>query len=66
MEEAKDANNKGVNVLTTASFSNERVWYASVTTLLSTMGCPVSAGSSGVLNTELRGALLISIETGDS
>ena len=65
VEEAKDANN-GVNVLTTTSYTSERVWYASVTTLLSTSGCPVSAGSSGVLNTELGGAPVISIETGDS
>ena len=64
VEEARD-NKRGVNVLTTTSFTSERVWYASVTTLLSTMGCPISAGSSGVLNTQLRGAPVISIASGD-
>ena len=65
VEEARDNNDDyGVNVLTTASYTSERVWYASVTTL-STMGSPVSAGISGVLNTQLRGAPVISIGSGD-
>ena len=65
VEEARDNDDaNGVNVLTTASYSNTRVWYASVTTL-NTMGSPVSAGDSGVLNTELRGAPVISIAAGD-
>ena len=41
----------------------ETVWYASAATV-NNLGCPVSAGSSGVLNTELRGAPVISIQTG--
>ena len=65
VEEARDNDDaNGVNVLTTASYSNTRVWYASVTNL-NTMGSPVSAGDSGVLNTELRGAPVISIAAGD-
>ena len=63
VEEAR-GNNDGVNVLTTSSYTSERVWYASVTTL-NTMGSPVSVGSSGVLNTELRGAPVISIALGN-
>ena len=63
VEEAR-TDGRGINVLTSASYSNERVWYASVTTL-NTMGSPVSAGGSGVLNTELRGAPVISIASGD-
>ena len=62
VEEARD-NERGVNVVTTATFTSERVWYASVTTL-NTMCSPVSAGSDGVLNTQLRGAPVISIDTG--
>ena len=62
VEEARD-NDNGVNVVTTATFTSERVWYASVTTL-NTMCSPVSVGSSGVLNTQLRGAPVISIDTG--
>ena len=65
VEEARDNDDdRGVNVLTTSSYTSERVWYASVTTL-NTMGSPVSVGSSGVLNTQLRGAPVISIDTGD-
>ena len=65
VEEAGNNDEKrGVNVLTTSSYSDARVWYASVTTL-NTMGSPVSAGDSGVLNTELRGAPVISIASGD-
>ena len=63
VEDARD-DDRGVNVLTTSSYASERVWYASVTTL-NTMGSPVSVGSSGVLNTELRGAPVISIASGD-
>ena len=62
VEEARDSN-KGVNVVTTTSYTSETVWYASVATLNS-IGCPISAGSSGVLNTQLRGAPVVSIETG--
>ena len=63
VEEARD-NDRGINVLTTASHTSERVWYASVITL-NTIGSPVSAGSDGVLNTQLRGAPVISIGSGD-
>ena len=62
VEEARDSNG-GVNVVTTAEFTSETVWYASVATLHD-IGCPVSAGSSGVLNTQFRGAPVVSIETG--
>ena len=65
VEEARNNDNdRGVNVLTTATFTSETVWYASVTTL-NTMCSPVSVGSSGVLNTQLRGAPVISIASGD-
>ena len=62
VEEARDSN-RGVNVITTKEFTMEVVWYASAATVNS-LGCPVSAGSSRVLNTELRGAPVISIQTG--
>ena len=62
VEEARD-DNRGVNVITTAEFTSETVWYASVATL-HVIGCPVSAGSSGALNTQFRGAPVVSIETG--
>ena len=61
VEEARDSN-RGVNVITTAEFTSETVWYASAATLQD-IGCPISAGSSGVLNTQLRGAPVVSIET---
>ena len=63
VEEARD-DNRGVNVVTTTSYTSETVWYASVATLNS-VGYSLSAGSSGVLNTELRGAPVISIQTGE-
>ena len=63
VEEARDSA-RGVNVVTTASYTSETVWYASVATLNS-VGYSLSAGSSGVLNTQLRGAPVISIETGE-
>ena len=62
VEEARDGNNKGVAVLTTDSYTNELVWYASATS--QAVGCPISVGSSGDLNTMLRGAPVISISTG--
>ena len=62
MEEARD-DNRGVNVITTEEFTMETVWYASAATVNS-LGCPVSAGSSGVINTELQRAPVISIQTG--
>ena len=51
-------------MVTTASYTSETVWYTSVATLHD-IGSPVSAGNSGVLNTQLRGAPVVSIETGD-
>ena len=61
VEEARIDNN-GVVVLTTNSFTNELVWYAS-TTFQTMAGCPISVGSSGDLNTMLRAAPVISIST---
>ena len=55
-------NNRGVNVVTTKSFTSETVWHASVATL-QIIGCPISAGSSGILNTQFQGAPVVSIET---
>ena len=62
VEEARN-DNRGVNVITTAEFTSETVWYVSVATLHD-IDCPVSAGSSGLLNTQFRGAPVVSIETG--
>ena len=62
IEGAKNTD-RGVNVVTTSSFTRETVWYASVATV-NGLGCPISAGSSGVLNTTLSGAPVVSIETG--
>ena len=62
VEEARN-DDRGVNVVTTAEFTSETVWYASVATLQD-IGNPVSAGHSGVLNTQLRGAPVVSIKAG--
>ena len=62
VEEARDDYNRGVVVLITRSYTNELVWYAS--TSQTEAGCPISVGSSGNLNTMLRGAPVISISTG--
>jgi hypothetical protein len=62
VEEARDGNNRGVAVLTTDSYTNELVWYASATS--QTVGCPISAGSGGDLNIMLQGAPVLSISTG--
>ena len=56
----KDGN--GVAVLTKSSYTSELVWYASATS--QNVGCPISVGSSGNLNTMLTGAPVISISTG--
>ena len=61
IEEARDDNN-GVVVLTSTSYRNELVWYASATA--QTVGCPISVGSGGDLNTMLRAAPVISVSTG--
>ena len=53
----------GLNVLTISSYTSETVWYASIASLNS-IGCPISVGSSGMLNTLLQGAPVVSIETG--
>ena len=63
VEEAKDDRNRGVVVLTTDSYTNELLWYAS-TTSQTVAGCPISVGSGGDLNTMLQGAPVISISTG--
>ena len=62
VERARNSD-RGVNMVITASYTSETVWYASVATLYS-IGCPISAGSSGVLNSLFQGAPVISIETG--
>ena len=56
----KDGN--GVAVLTKSSYTSELVWYASATS--QNVGCPISVGSDGNLNTMLTGAPIISISTG--
>ena len=61
VEEARE-DNRGVAALTTSSFTRELVWYASATS--QNVGCPISVGSAGDLNTMLRGAPIISISTG--
>ena len=61
VEEARDDNN-GVAVLTSNSYTNELMWYASATS--QAVGYPISVGSSGDLNTMLGGAPVISISTG--
>ena len=61
VEEARDDNNRGVVVLADNSFTSDLVWQASVAS--QAMGCPISVGSSGELNTMLRGAPVISIAT---
>ena len=53
----------GLNVLTISSYTSETVWYASIASLNS-IGCPISVGSRGMLNTLLQGAPVVSIETG--
>jgi hypothetical protein len=66
VEEAKEDMNsdRGVVVLTsTATYTNELVWYASATSQ-TVAGCTISVGSAGELNTRLRGAPIISIATG--
>ena len=62
VENAKN-DNAGLVVVTTGSFTSERVWHASVSSL--NENCPVSAGSGGVLNTLLQGAPVIEIDTGN-
>ena len=63
VEEARDDNDKGVVVLTTDSYTNELVWYASATSQ-TVAGCPISVGSGGDLTSMLQGAPVISISTG--
>ena len=64
VEEAKVDTYRGVVVLTTDSYTNELVWYASATSQ-TVAGCPISVGSGGDLNTLLQGAPVISISTGE-
>ena len=67
VENAKEEDN-GVVVLTNpSSFTNELVWYASIAPTMATSqngDCPYSVRSSGVLNTLIRAAPVISIATG--
>lgn len=60
VEEARGGS-EGVVVLTASRFTSEVVWYASVDS--QNVGGCVSAGSNGNMNTLLRGAPVISIET---
>ena len=62
VEEARNSDG-GVVVITDSSFTSELVWQASVASQ-PVLGCPVSVGSSGDLNTMLRAAPVISISTG--
>ena len=50
-------------MLTTDSYTNELVWYASATSQ-TVAGCPISVGSGGDLTSMLQGAPVISISTG--
>ena len=61
VEEAKD-DDRGVVVLTTDSYTREIVWHADISNS-QILGCPVSAGSTGTLNTILRGAPVIEIDS---
>ena len=63
VEEARD-DDRGVVVLTTDGYSSEVVLYASVGS--QNLGSSVSVGSSGNLNTILRGAPVISISTSNN
>ena len=64
IEEPKDKDNdRGVVVITTATFTSEVMWHASVTPS-DDSGCTKSLGSGGHLNTLLRGAPVISFDTG--
>ena len=65
VEEARDDDDKGVVVLTDSSFTSELVWQTSIASQPVPGGCPISVGSSGDLNTMLRGAPVISISTGE-
>ena len=60
--------NDGVVILTSHTFNSDNVWYASIDeTTSQNGGCPYSVGSNGgVLNTFLRGAPVISIQTSES
>ena len=58
----------GVVALTSSSYVNERVWYASIAPTMATSqngDCPYSVGSNGVLNTLTEVAPVISIGTGN-
>ena len=63
IEEPKDKDNdKGLVVVTTSTFTSEVVWHASVAPS-DDSGCTKSLGSSGHLNTLVRGAPVISFDT---
>ena len=61
VEEARD-DSRGVVVLTEDSYTNEMVWYATISKS-QILGCPVSVGRTGKLNRMLRGAPVIEIDT---
>ena len=63
IEEPKDKDNdRGVVVVTTATFTSEVVWHASAASS-DDLGCIKSIKSSGDLNTLVRGAPVISFDT---
>ena len=66
VEEARNADD-GVVILTSPSnFTSELVWHASINPTMATSqnrDCPYSVGSSGVLNTLMQGAPVISVAT---
>ena len=68
VEEARQ-DDDGVVLLTSSSFTRELVWYGSIAPTMATSqngGCPYSVGSSGLLNTLIRAAPVVSIATSKS
>ena len=57
---------EGVVVVTSSSFTNEVVWFASIAPTLATSQTTYSIGSSGDLHTLTRAAPVISIGTGEN
>ena len=67
IEEARDNNFDGVVLLDRENFTSELVWYASIAPTMATSqngDCPYSVGSSGVLDTSVRAAPVISVNIG--
>lgn len=54
-------------MLTTSEFASETVWYASIGEGIATsinVDCPYSVGTSGVLNSSVKAAPVLSIAVG--